>query len=95
MKEKILTILMNELGYSVHEAEVTAEDLMNLQPTLQPIFQKWFDNREITEVLVSGFSLKKLMEKQGYTFPSALIAMDWLLTEPEVAKKALSEYAKK
>ena len=89
VKEKIIEILVKELGYSEYVAAVTADDLLSLSPQLQPLFSKWLEKREIPNIEVLGFSIKQLMQERKYTFPSALISMDWLLTEPEVAKKEL------
>jgi hypothetical protein len=91
MRDKIINILMKELGYSDHVASLTANDLANIQPQLRPALQVWIDTRSITDIEVLGFSIKQLMKQRGYTFPSALISMDWLLTEPEIAKKELSD----
>ena len=91
MKEEIVEILMKELDYSEHAAELTADDLIKIHPQLHPALQKWLDTRIITNVEVLGFSIKQLMEQREYTFPSALISMDWLLTEPDIAKEELSE----
>ena len=90
MKEKIVKILIKEYDYSDHVAEVTAEDLLNLQPQLQSAMQAWLDKRTITDIEVHGFSINQLMERE-YTFPSALISLDWLLTEPDVAKAELTD----
>jgi hypothetical protein len=89
MKEKVVDILKNEYGYSDHAALVTADDLLNILPQLQPALQEWVDTRAITNVEVEGISVNQLMARE-YTFPSALISMHWLLTEPEVAKAELS-----
>ena len=91
MKDKIIKILKNELSYSDSVADVTADDLLSLSPQLQPALSKWLEKRELTNVEVQGFSIKQLMEQRGYTFPSALISMDWLLTEPDIAKKELTD----
>jgi len=90
MKEKIVEILMKELDYSEYAADITADDLLNIQPQLQPALRTWLESRAITEAEALGFSVTKLMEQREYTFPAALIAIDWLLTEPDVAKKELS-----
>jgi hypothetical protein len=95
MKEKIIEILEKEFCYSTHVASVTADDLLSLTPQLKPALSKWLKKREITNVEVSGFSIKQLMEQRGYTFPSALISMDWLLTDPETAKKELIKEVRK
>ena len=91
MKKNIVNILMTELNYSEHVANVTADDLLNINPQLQPALQSWLDTRTVTDIQVHGFSIKQLMEQRKYTFPSALISIDWLLAEPEIAKKELSE----
>ena len=91
MKEKIIKILIEELDYSEHVADVTADDLLKLHPQLQPPFQSWLENRKITNVEILGFSVEQLVKQRGYTFPSALISMDWLLTDSETAKIELSE----
>jgi len=91
MKAKIIEILKNELAYSDHVADVTAADLQSLSPQLQPALTKWLDKREVTNIEILGFSVKQLMEQRAYTFPSALISMDWLIKEPDIAKKELTD----
>jgi len=95
MLEKISDILIRELAYSDYEAEITANDLLNLHTSLKPYFDKWLTSREITDITVEGYSIKNLMETRDFTFPSAIIAMDWLLTEPDIAKKALADNVKR
>ena len=90
MKQKLKEILMNELAYSEYVAEITLEDLCNLNEELSAILEKWTENRTVTDIAVEGFSLAALMEERGFSFPAALIAMDWLLIEPEIAKTELS-----
>jgi hypothetical protein len=43
----------------------------------------------MSDITIEGFSLLQLVET-GFTFPSAIIAMDWLMIEPEIAKEELS-----
>lgn len=90
MKDKIAQILVKELNYSDHVAALTAGDLVAVQPQLQPALKTWLDTRSITNAEVGQFSIKLFMEQRGYTFPSALISLDWLLTEPEIAKQELT-----
>jgi len=91
MKEKIINILTQELDYSDFVAEQTADDLISIDKQLQPLLEKWLSNREITDFEVLVFSINELMRQRNFTFPSALIAMDWLLTEPEIASRELSQ----
>ena len=88
-KASIEKILTTELKYSSFEASLTADDLIMLQPQLISAAEKWEADRTETDVSVMGFSAKQLMITKHFTYPAALIALDWLLTEPEIAKKEL------
>lgn len=95
MNEKIKSILMNELKYSEYAADVTAQDLDNIQPQLKKALDKWLLDRTISDVETLGFSARKLMADKGFAYPAALIAMDWLLTDPATAQKELSSDIKR
>lgn len=88
-KSNLEKILVDELQYSNYEASLTANDLMQLQPQLIPAVEKWGTDRTETDINIMGFSAKQLMKSKHFTYPAALIALDWLLTEPEIAKKEL------
>ncbi len=90
MLQAVKAILINELKYTEYVAETTARDLVNLQPQLKPALDKWIADRTTTDITVESFSALQLMSDKGFTYPAALIAMDWLLTEPEAAKKDLA-----
>lgn len=90
MLKTIEGILVNELQYSDHVAKTTARDLLNLHPQLKPALDQWVKNRETTDITIESFSTPALMADKGFTYPAALIAMDWLLKEPEMATKQLA-----
>lgn len=90
-KAALEQILITELGYSPFEAAVTADDLLNLQPQLTAAAERWARDRTQTELSVSGFSALELMKRKHFTYPAALIALDWLLTDPEAAARELSQ----
>lgn len=94
-KAVIGQILKNELGYSDYEAEVTAQDLCDLQPQLQPALQEWVSSRKETDLAVGDFSAFELMKKKGFTYPAALIALDWLIVDPQTASADLQSDIKK
>lgn len=87
---KIKEILINELGYSEYAADITERDLLTLQPQLKTALEKWLLDRTLTNIVIGQFSIRQLMLQKGCTFPAALIALDWVLTEPEIAVKELS-----
>jgi hypothetical protein len=92
LKIIIKDILIDELEYTKYEADVTTEDLLNLDDSLIPVFAAWLKDRTITDIEISKTSLVKLMRENSLKFPSALITLDWLTKDPETAKKALSVY---
>ena len=71
MKQKLKDILVNELSYSDYVAEITLEDLYNLNEVLDDILQKWVDDRTIIDIKIEGFSITALMEERGFSFPAA------------------------
>lgn len=91
MKNEIIRVLVDELGYSQREAELTADDLLDLHPSLQAAFSQWLRSRTAANLEAEGFTTQKLMLNKKFTYPAALIALDWLLKEPETAKAALSQ----
>ena len=90
MIEKIINILVSELEYSEYAAQITAQDLVSLQPELQVYLEQWLFNRVENEVVINKFSTSYLIKKRGFSYPAALIAMDWLLTDPLTAEIELS-----
>ena len=94
-KAALKEILKSELGYNAHEADLTAEDLCNLRPQLKDALKLWYELRIETDVTIDGFSAKSLMEKKCFTYPAALVALDWLLTDPSTANAVLSSDIRK
>lgn len=88
--KKLCDILVNELDYSEYEAGVTANDLLNLQPRFQPALEKWVENREETDIAIGAISSAKLVRDKKFTYPAALIALDWVATDPETAVPILT-----
>lgn len=92
MKSKLKDILIKELNYSEYAATVTSNDLENLhEQQLREALESWLHDRTVTDVVINGFSALQLMQEKNFTYPAALIALDWLLTEPDIAKKELEK----
>ena len=94
-KERIKNILKLEYGYSDYEATATATDLCNIHPQLQSALSAWVDSRVEMNVSVSGFSTASLMKKKGFSYPAALIALDWIIEDPNTAIADLSSNIKR
>jgi hypothetical protein len=91
MLDAIKQILIKELGYSDHSASITAKDLLSLDQSLQNALNDWVEDRTEVEFGVEGFTTNWLITEKGMTYPAALIALDWLIKEPEVAKNELAK----
>lgn len=81
-----------ERGYLEKQALSAATNLMNLDDSLQGIFQKWLkDESKEQDWVIQGFSLLALKNKFRMTYPAALLTMDWLIKEPEKAKISIKQ----
>lgn len=91
MREQIIKVLMNELNYSKHAAEVTSDDLLAIQDDeIRKALMRWLALREMTPVSAEGFDAVQLTDRMKY--PSALLAINMLKKDPEMAKKMLKGF---
>lgn len=94
MKELILRTLL-ERGYSERNANLALNDLENLSSPLDELLQAWIDSEDQQSDYVLGeYSLSKFMKERGMKYPAALLTMDWLIKEPEAAKRSLARGVK-
>ena len=85
MKEHIIKILMDELNYSQRVAEVTARDLLEIRDgETRQALMRWLAYREMTPVSAEGYDAIQLTDRM--TYPSALLAIEMLKTDPQTAK---------
>ena len=91
MKEKIYRIL-KERGYSEYSAKLATTDLMRLSGPLDKMLRAWLDNeREQPDYSYGGYSIRRFQHERGMKYPAALLTMDWLMKEPEKAKRSLTK----
>jgi len=76
-------------GYSEKAASVLAEDLLRVSTELEPCLQSWCKSGEETDFSAAGFSIKGLMQKYQLRYPAALLSIDWVIKEPNVAIAAI------
>lgn len=92
MVKNMKTIIQERQGCSEERAALIEKRLKGLSEPLKPMLEAWLENGmedDLTEY--NGYSLKVLKEKYGMQFTGALLTLDWLIKEPDLAKKALSE----
>lgn len=91
MREQIIRILMNELNYGQHSAEVTSDDLLKIQDIeTRQALMRWLAFREMAPVTAEGYDAVQLTDRM--TYPSALLAIEMLKKEPQIAKKMLKGF---
>ena len=94
MKELILRTLI-ERGYSERNANLASNELENLSSPLDELLQAWIDSEDKqSDYVLDEYSLSKFMKERGMTYPAALLTMDWLIKEPEAAKRSLARGVK-
>ena len=86
---KTIQDILIERGYPQKQAISIASDLQAIDPALQNGLQSWLADQTETEYLIEGFKLSDLKQKFDMTYPAALLTVDWLIKEPELAKKSI------
>ena len=87
MEELIIT----RTGCSQQEAAIIATDLEAMSPELKPHLNAWLKDESYTfSTEYGGYSIVSLERDYGMNFTGAILTLDWLIREPEAAKKALA-----
>ena len=87
-REEITSALIRE-GYAEKQAELTATELMEIDSSLMPLLSEWVRNRKQSEKEAEGFTLLGLQAQYDMTYPAALLTIDWLIKEPQIARIAI------
>lgn len=84
--------LIAEFGYREQDAERVTQSLQTCAPHIQKAFEQWWHDGSLDTALeIHGYTLKRLMDDYDFNPVNALLTMDWLLREPEMALAALAE----
>ena len=86
---KTIQDILIERGYPQKQAISISSDLQAIDPALQNGLQSWLADQTETDYLIEGFKLSDLKQKFDMTYPAALLTVDWLIKEPELAKKSI------
>ena len=90
MNKELITRKLIAHQYPEKQASLVASELMAVDSSLVPYLEDWIETDSETDYSVSGFSLMKLKDKYQMTYPAALLTIDWLIKEPEVAANAIN-----
>lgn len=88
---QIIEILMDR-GYDLHSARLVAPELEKLCDPLNEMFEKWIkDKSVIVDFSSHGHSIASLMAMRHMEYPAALLTMDWIVKEPDIALRSLKK----
>lgn len=76
-------------GYNERRANLVAQDLAKIDTNLVEPLNKWLVTGVETEIKYQGASLKSIMERAKLKYPAALLTIDWIYKEPELALSVL------
>ena len=88
-RARIKEILVEE-KYPEFMIEKTADKIESFSPVVAKAFCSWCERKEQINLVVEGISFNDLVSKWGMNPVGAFITLDWLILEPEMAKKALN-----
>lgn len=92
-RNEIIDILVNREGYSRKNAIVASYEAKTLCAELQTIYENWLRNAEMMDYIVGDFSLLELMHKTQSTYLAALLNLDWIIKEPNVAIPVINSFS--
>lgn len=91
MNNKIQNILISR-GCPSHQAETIAHKIENLSAQLKPAMEEWLNNEAKPKMEVDGISTDYLTAHfNGMQYPAALLLLDWVIKDPQTAKKAIEK----
>ena len=84
IKEKLI-----REGYNDKMADAVASELVQVGGSLTPLVEKWVNDGKTVDFESHGYSITGLMKSRGMTYPAALLTIDWLIKQPEIALRSL------
>lgn len=85
-------IIRERMGCTDKKAEAIEKKLQGICSELKPVLEEWLETgNEDYDKRYEGFSINSLIKEYGMRFTGALLTADWLIRDPEAAKKALKE----
>lgn len=89
-RERIKEILAEE-QYPEFMIEKTADKIEAFSIAVAEAFDNWSKDKSLPNISIEGFAFTDLVTKWGMNPVGAFITLDWLLREPEKAKRALQK----
>lgn len=91
----IIKTLTEREGYSQKRAILLANECQNLSVELLPLLDSWLQDAENKgDFNIQGYGLLNMIQHRGMNYMAALLDVDWLIKEPEVAKPVIASFMK-
>ena len=86
-----IAIKLIEKGFPKKDADILAENLAMIDISLKPLLEQWLFKGEEGDFSKGGMSVLGLKEKYNLEYQAALLTMDWIIKEPELALEAINK----
>ena len=91
MKTTDIEIKLIEKGFPQRDSSVLAENLSIMDIALLPLLERWLFKGTEEDYIKGDQSIKELMSKYNLEYQAALLTMDWIIKEPEIALEAINK----
>jgi hypothetical protein len=91
METKEIIKYLETQGVPKDQTEELAQMLEKVNPVLYNAFRAYVKEGTEPDICIEGYTCRGLMKELGLSITGALLTMDWLIREPENAKKAIEE----
>ena len=89
MEMSIIKKIIKKNHCSEADAKEIADSLKTLDMKLKPIFDAWINDKPYNNICISGYSIESLIKDYDMEFTGAILTMDWICKEPDMAISAL------
>lgn len=91
METKEIIKFLEAQGVPKDQTEELSQMLEKTNPLIYNAFKTYIKEGTDPDLCIEGYTCRGLMKELGLSITGALLTMDWLIREPENAKKAIEE----
>lgn len=91
MEMTIIEKIIKKNQCSKTDAKEIATNAEKLDAKLKPIFEAWINDKAYTDISISGYSIESLINDYDMEFTGALLTLDWICKDPNMAIGALKK----
>lgn len=91
MERKQIVEILKDEQYPEFMIDNTTTKLEKLSPVIAKAFEQWINCKQTPDLCIEGYSYTELVHNWGMKPIGAFITLDWLIREPEKAKKSLKK----